>query len=78
MDSTFVIWSYEHRAWWRSRRCGYATALCDAGYYSGKDAGEIVTDSVLIGEIAIRADIAAEHGPPPYHPYDGKKQGDYR
>lgn len=78
MGYAFVIWSYEHRAWWMPDRCGYTNSLDAAGRYDADVAGDIVTGSVLIGEIAIAVDIAEEHGPPPYHPYDGKKEGAYR
>ncbi len=77
-DALFVIWSYEHEAWWRPDRCGYVTELAGAGRYSAEEAGEIVTDSVLLGEIAIKHYIAAERGKPPFHPYDGKRRKSYR
>ncbi len=74
----FVIWSYEHRAWWRPKWSGYTTNFGVAGHYTAEEAGRAVTGSALIGEIAIREDIGQTRGPPPYHPYDGKEWGSYR
>lgn len=36
-----VIWSNEHRAWWRPNRNGYCTQLFGAGLYSPEEADEI-------------------------------------
>lgn len=41
MDETYLIWSNEHRAWWRSGMCGYTTGLRDAGRYSRQQAMRI-------------------------------------
>lgn len=34
----YVIWSNEHRAWWRPNECGYCTMLAGAGRYTREDA----------------------------------------
>jgi hypothetical protein len=34
----YLIWSNEHRAWWRSNRCGYTVSLSHAGRYSREQA----------------------------------------
>lgn len=36
--ATVLIWSDEHRAWWRPDRCGYTTIRDRAGVYSFDDA----------------------------------------
>jgi len=33
-DVPWVVWSFEHRAWWAPGRCGYVLALAEAGRYS--------------------------------------------
>lgn len=45
--ANFLIWSNEHRAWWRPGRCGYCTSLASAGLYTRDDAMEIVTAATL-------------------------------
>ncbi len=37
-EDKYVVWSHEHRAWWRSNSAGYTTALTRAGVYSRDDA----------------------------------------
>lgn len=68
----YVIWSFEHRAWWCPNRCGYVESLANAGRYSAEEAGSIVTSSVFCHEIAVHEDVAEKRGAPQYHPYDGK------
>ena len=34
----YLIWSDEHRAWWRPRRSGYTTHISAAGRYSREEA----------------------------------------
>lgn len=44
MDDTpgeYVIWSNEHRAWWRANSRGYAKDFDDAGVYSRGEAIKI-------------------------------------
>lgn len=36
-----LIWSNEHRAWWRPNSCGYTTHLAAAGRYSQAEAAAI-------------------------------------
>jgi hypothetical protein len=40
-----LIWSHEHRAWWRANRRGYTTELLGAGLYSPEDAATICESS---------------------------------
>lgn len=41
-EGKYVIWSYEHAAWWRSASAGYCTNLMGAGLYEKAEADEIV------------------------------------
>lgn len=45
MEGYYLIWSNEHRAWWRPDRCGYTTHTEAAGRYSRKDAIAICADA---------------------------------
>ena len=77
----FVIWSYEHSAWWRPNHCGYTDSLDAAGRYDAKEAGVIVIDTLYgggISEIAMTEHHAEKLGAPLYHPHDGQKLGAYR
>ena len=38
----YVIWSFEHNAWWRDNSCGYSTNIFGAGLYCKAEADEIV------------------------------------
>lgn len=38
MDEQYLVWSNEHRAWWRQGRCGYTRDVRNAGRYSKEDA----------------------------------------
>jgi len=44
-EPRYLIWSNEHRAWWRDNRCGYTTRLAEAGFYTREDALAICTDA---------------------------------
>lgn len=67
----YVIWSFEHRAWWGPEKSGYVPSLADAGRYGANDAGRIVTDSTWNDEVAVLLRRAERDGPPKYHPYVG-------
>jgi len=68
----YMIWSFEHRQWWGPGHCGYTPDMEKAGRYTAEEAGAIVTDSVLLEEVAILSEVAARYGgPPKYHPYHG-------
>ena len=45
-DATpYVIWSFEHDAWWRPGRMGYTKQLAHAGHYSQTEAEQIAADA---------------------------------
>lgn len=37
----YLVWSNEHKAWWRPKRCGYTHDVRAAGRYTLEDAREI-------------------------------------
>lgn len=42
MNDTYLIWSFEHDAWWAPRERGYTRDWTEAGRYSRERAAEIV------------------------------------
>ena len=55
----FVIWSWEHTAWWGPDRCGYTADLAKAGRYSHAEAADIVVGHIPAGEeVAFRIEEA--------------------
>jgi hypothetical protein len=67
----YLIWSFEHHAWWRPERQGYTDNMADAGRYTAREAGEIVTASIWNDEVAVPVTRASCDGPPKFHPYAG-------
>ena len=65
-DRWWVIWSFEHQAWWRPDWRGYTDQLSDAGRYSTIEAGLIVVNANVVAEEerALPLDIAERQGPP--------------
>ena len=41
----YLIWSFEHRAWWGPGRVGYTTATHRAGIYTAEEANEICNEA---------------------------------
>ena len=48
--SQYLIWSHEHRAWWRAERLGYTPHIGEAGAYTFAEAAEIVLPHIPPGE----------------------------
>jgi hypothetical protein len=46
MSEPYLIWSNEHRAWWRGNRHGYTRGLYAAGQFSRAEALKICADAV--------------------------------
>lgn len=45
----WLIWSNEHRAWWKPMKCGYTRDVQEAGRYSYEEARRIVDDACFPG-----------------------------
>jgi hypothetical protein len=54
-EDRWLIWSYEHDAWWRPGSWGYTRELAEAGRYSAAEAERIVARAnvVTVNEQAI-------------------------
>jgi hypothetical protein len=59
----FLVWSYEHRAWWGPNERGYTNAIVAAGRYTAEQALDIVYGANAITgrleEIAVAESVAA-------------------
>lgn len=40
IEHPWLVWSYEHDAWWRAGRAGYSTNVLGAGFYTEQDAAD--------------------------------------
>ena len=61
----FVIWSWEHLAWWAPNREGYTESLEQAGHYTFEDAAEITVVHIpAVEEIAVLLQEAEQRGQP--------------
>ena len=47
----WLVWSNEHRMWWRGNHSGYTEAIEEAGRYTHRDAVEIVRQATLDGRL---------------------------
>lgn len=65
--TAYVIWSFEHDAWWRPSRWGYTRELAEAGDYTLDEAARIVraANVISLNEQAMPREVAAEYRPPP-------------
>jgi hypothetical protein len=50
----FLVWSNEHRAWWRSHHRGYTEYIEEAGRYSRAEGEQIVARATLNGRLTNR------------------------
>lgn len=64
----YVVWSFEHDAWWGPRHTGYTPDLAKAGRYSKAEAVKIVEHANRYRsteyERAMTLVDAMEYGPP--------------
>ena len=44
-DAVYVIWSFEHDAWWRPDGYGYTPRLDEAGRYDERTARDIISEA---------------------------------
>lgn len=49
--STYLIWSNEHRMWWRANHRGYTGSIEEAGRYPHVDATQIVVRASCDGAL---------------------------
>lgn len=52
--AAYLVWSNQHRMWWRPARRGYTEFIDEAGRYDRAEAEEIVADAALNGLLAVR------------------------
>lgn len=54
-DALWLVWSYEHDAWWRPGGFGYTSTLAQAGRYERAEADQIVAraNRVTVNEAAV-------------------------
>jgi len=65
MSDEYLIWSNQHRCWWRPNSAGYTSRLDTAGRYSRKEAISIARgrgwpDKGIPDEIAVREQDALD------------------
>lgn len=47
----YLVWSNQHRMWWKANRCGYTPDRDTAGRYTRAEADAIVKDATVDGHI---------------------------
>ena len=64
-EQLFVIWSWEHQAWWGPSHSGYTEQLAQAGRYTFDEAADITVGHIPAGEeIAVLLAEAEQRGKP--------------
>ena len=48
-SEAWIIWSFEHDAWWAANECGYTPKMLAAGVYTKQRADEIVEKANIHG-----------------------------
>jgi hypothetical protein len=62
----YLIWSWQHHAWWAPNRRGYTRDVKEAGRYVWEDAADITVDHTPPGEeVAVDESWAVQRGKPP-------------
>jgi hypothetical protein len=66
-ENAWVIWSFEHDAWWAPHECGYVLELDQAGRYTEARAKVIEARANIVHrhEVALSLADALAHGIPP-------------
>lgn len=66
-SGTYVIWSNEHRGWWRPSRNGYSPRLTHAGGYTRDQALTICSEAIptamhigIVSELPVRREDVLE------------------
>ena len=64
----YLIWSWEHDAWWRPARRGYTEDVAEAGRYTEAEAAEETVGHIPPGEeVAVDEVWALGRGRPPVY-----------
>lgn len=74
MEEHYMIWSYEHNAWWAPEARGYTRNHMAAGNFTRDQALWHLSNSLVGGamdEIIVPENLAMKLGNPRYHPYHG-------
>ena len=59
----YMIWSHEHRMWWRPDRQGYTGVVAEAGTYTPEEAIDIAGNGIPWGiEVPVPVLAARRHG----------------
>jgi hypothetical protein len=45
IEEPYLVWSNQHRAWWRANSCGYVKSVLGAGHYTREEAIAISGDT---------------------------------
>lgn len=51
--TSYLVWSNEHRMWWRANHSGYTEFVEEAGRYSRADAEQVVSKATLDGRLDV-------------------------
>jgi hypothetical protein len=65
LTDAYLIWSYEHAAWWRPGRWGYTPELEEAGIYGQAEAEAIVARANVI---TVNEQVVPAHEAPHFQP----------
>ena len=60
MSKKYLIWSNEHRMWWKPNSFGYTPHISDAGIFSKEKASEIVAQATQWLDTAVPQELAVD------------------
>lgn len=49
--TVYLVWSNQHRMWWRADLCGYTDSIEEAGRYQRHEAERIVASATVDGRL---------------------------